>query len=731
MPVTYTPLPPPQLRSANPLGLRQLATVTCNKGEIVLQRSFRTTSLAMCKQSLQGELSSASKETPLADLLIPRLWSRGRTQERGGKDEGGYGEGETGAGPVPGTPRPAGAGRAASPAPRRVKAGRRGRGAASDQPGCGEGCTSRRDRCRNEQNVVRNGSGGEGELGFSDLWHRVPTPRPPQARLDRHWGTGRSGHRPQPGTPGTPGPGSRPLSMFYANFMPKLARTSWTVETLQTGDKMMGGRFVGSTDPVMDMLSASITVDQRLAEVDIQGSIAYAKALEKAGILSKSELEKILSGLEKISEEWSKGVFVLTQTDEDIHTANERRLKELIGDIAGKLHTGRSRNDQVVTDLKLFMKSSLSVISAHLLQLIKTLVERAAIEIDVILPGYTHLQKAQPIRWSQFLLSHAVALTRDSERLVEIKKRINVLPLGSGALAGNPLEIDRELLRSELDFASISLNSMDAVSERDFVVEFLSVATLLMIHLSKMAEDLIIYSTSEFGFLTLSDTYCTGSSVMPQKKNPDSLELIRSKAGRVFGRLAAILMVLKGLPSTYNKDLQEDKEAVFDVVDTLNAVLQVSTGVISTLQINKENMEKALSPEILSSDLALYLVHKGVMISLGQQTRKLETLSLHVSQLIELLLGGLDSNLQMPFRQAHVASGKAVHLAESKGLTINNLTLDDLKTISPLFGSDVSQVFNVVNSVEQYTAMGGTAKNSVSAQIDQLRELLKRLKEQS
>ncbi|XP_062473053.1 argininosuccinate lyase [Pezoporus occidentalis] len=462
------------------------------------------------------------------------------------------------------------------------------------------------------------------------------------------------------------------------------------------GDKLWGGRFRGSTDPVMEMLNASISYDQRLAEVDIQGSIAYAKALEKTGILPKSEMEKILSGLEKISEEWSKGAFVVKHTDEDIHTANERRLKELIGDIAGKLHTGRSRNDQVVTDLKLFMRNSLSVISSHLLQLIKTLVERAAIEIDVILPGYTHLQKAQPIRWSQFLLSHAVALTRDSERLGDVKRRMNVLPLGSGALAGNPLEIDRELLRSELDFASISLNSMDAVSERDFVVEFLSFATLLMIHLSKMAEDLIIYSTSEFGFVTLSDTYCTGSSLMPQKKNPDSLELIRSKAGRVFGRLAAILMVLKGLPSTYNKDLQEDKEAVFDVVDTLNAVLQVATGVISTLQINKENMERALSPEILSSDLALYLVHKG-----------------------------------MPFRQAHIASGKAVHLAETKGIPINKLNLDELKTISPLFGSDVSQVFNFFNSVEQYTAMGGTAKNSVSAQIDHLREQLKRLKEQA
>ncbi|NXO38011.1 ARLY lyase, partial [Locustella ochotensis] len=431
------------------------------------------------------------------------------------------------------------------------------------------------------------------------------------------------------------------------------------------GDKMMAGRFVGSTDPIMEMLSASITVDQRLSEVDIQGSMAYAKALEKAGILSKTELEKILSGLEKISEEWSKGVFGVIQTDEDIHTANERRLKELIGDVAGKLHTGRSRNDQVVTDLKLFMKNSLSIISSHLLQLIKTLVERAAIEIDVILPGYTHLQKAQPIRWSQFLLSHAVALTRDSERLGEIKKRINVLPLGSGALAGNPLEIDRELLRSELDFASISLNSMDAVSERDFVgLPSTYNKDLQVKHLFLSTPSLLLAGGARrAGLLSLGGFWAAP------------------------GGLRAISIAVP---------TQEDKEAVFDVVDTLTAVLQVATGVISTLQINKENMEKALTPEILSSDLALYLVHKG-----------------------------------MPFRQAHIAAGKAVHLAETKGITINNLSLEDLKSISPLFGSDVAQVFSVVSSVEQYTAAGGTAKSSVSAQLEQLRELLKRLKEQA
>ncbi|XP_034608497.1 argininosuccinate lyase [Trachemys scripta elegans] len=460
------------------------------------------------------------------------------------------------------------------------------------------------------------------------------------------------------------------------------------------GDKLWGGRFVGGTDPIMETLNSSMTYDQRLSEVDIRGSMAYAKALEKSGILTKGDLEKILSGLEKISEEWSRGAFVVVKSDEDIHTANERRLKELIGDVAGKLHTGRSRNDQVVTDMRLYMRNSCSVLSAHLLQFIKTLVERAAAETDVIFPGYTHLQRAQPIRWSHFLLSHAVAFTRDSERLGEVKRRINVLPLGSGAVAGNALGIDREFLRKELDFASISLNSMDATSERDFVVEFLFFASLLMIHLSKMAEDLIIYSTKEFGFVTLSDAYSTGSSLMPQKKNPDSLELIRSKAGRVFGRCSGMMMILKGLPSTYNKDLQEDKEAVFDVIDTLSSVLQVATGVISTLQIHKENMEKALSPDMLATDLALYLVRKG-----------------------------------MPFRQAHAASGKAVHLAETKGIAINQLTVEDMKSISPLFGTDVSQVWDYANSVEQYTTPGGTSKSSVTAQIEQLRELLRRQKD--
>uniref|UniRef100_A0A7N8Y0I6 Argininosuccinate lyase n=1 Tax=Mastacembelus armatus TaxID=205130 RepID=A0A7N8Y0I6_9TELE len=373
-----------------------------------------------------------------------------------------------------------------------------------------------------------------------------------------------------------------------------------------------------------------------------------------------------------LSEEWSKGIFVIQPGDEDIHTANERRLKELIGEAAGKLHTGRSRNDQVVTDMRLWMRDAISTVTENALQLISTMVERAAAEIDVLFPGYTHMQRAQPIRWSHWILSHAVALSRDVDCLQEIKRRVNVLPL-------------------ELGFDAISLNSMDATGQRDFVVEFLFWASLCLTHLSKMAEDLMLYSTKEFSFITLSDAYSTGSSLMPQKKNADSLELIRSKAGRVFGRCAGFMMTLKGLPSSYNKDLQEDKEAMFDCYDTVHAVLQVTSGVMSTLKINQSVMEAALSPDMLATDLAYYLVRKGV-----------------------------------PFREAHGISGKAVFTAESKNITLNQLTVEDLSAISPLFGSDVSSVWNYRSSVEQYSAPGGTAKSSVTAQVEHLRNWLKK-----
>nr|XP_023411755.1 argininosuccinate lyase isoform X1 [Loxodonta africana] len=471
--------------------------------------------------------------------------------------------------------------------------------------------------------------------------------------------------------------------------------------------KLWGGRFVGSVDPIMEKFNSSIAYDRNLWAADVQGSKAYSRGLQKAGLLTTAEMDQILHGLDKVAEEWAQGSFKVHPNDEDIHTANERRLKELIGETAGKLHTGRSRNDQVVTDLRLWMRQTCSSLSALLRELIRSMVDRAEVERDVLFPGYTHLQRAQPIRWSHWILSHAVALTRDSERLLEVQKRINVLPLGSGAIAGNPLGVDRELLRAELNFAAITVNSMDATSERDFVAEFLFWASLCMTHLSRMAEDLILYGTKEFSFVQLSDAYrpswgqvssfspsicvpSTGSSLMPQKKNPDSLELIRSKAGRVFGRCAGLLMTLKGLPSTYNKDLQEDKEAVFEVADTMSAVLQVATGVISTLKIHRENMARALSPDMLATDLAYYLVRKG-----------------------------------MPFRQAHEASGKAVFAAETKGVALNQLSLQELQTISPLFSADVSHVWDYGHSVEQYGALGGTARSSVDWQISQVRALLR------
>ncbi|XP_027129517.1 argininosuccinate lyase [Larimichthys crocea] len=455
------------------------------------------------------------------------------------------------------------------------------------------------------------------------------------------------------------------------------------------GAKLWGGRFVGDTDPIMEKFNASMAYDQRMWDADIRGSKAYVKALEKAKLVTTDEMNQILTGLDQISEEWSRGVFVIKPGDEDIHTANERRLKELIGAPAGKLHTGRSRNDQVVTDMRLWLRDAISTLTGNALQLITTMVERAAVEIDVLFPGYTHMQRAQPIRWSHWILSHAVALSRDVDQLQEIKKRVNVLPLGSGAIAGTPFDIDRELLRKDLGFDDISLNSMDATGQRDFVAEFLFWASLCLTHLSKMAEDLMLYSTKEFSFIALSDAY--RSVLMPQKKNADSLELIRSKAGRVFGRCAGFMMTLKGLPSTYNKDLQEDKEAMFDCYDTAHAVLQVTTGVMSTLKINQSVMEAALSPDMLATDLAYYLVRKGV-----------------------------------PFREAHGLSGKAVFTAESKSIALNELTVEDLTAVSPQFESDVSSVWDYRSSVEQYSAPGGTAKSSVAAQVEHLRNWLKK-----
>jgi argininosuccinate lyase len=453
--------------------------------------------------------------------------------------------------------------------------------------------------------------------------------------------------------------------------------------------KLWGGRFTGATDPLMEKFNASIGFDKRLWKADLEGSKAYAIALARAGIISDEEMEEMGTGLDVVGEEWAAGTFVLQPSDEDIHTANERRLTEIIGPVGGKLHTGRSRNDQVATDVRLWLRGEIAVLRDYLAQLISGTIERAEAEIDLLMPGYTHLQPAQPIRWSHWLLSYAWMWQRDVQRLDDLLKRVNLLPLGSGALAGHPFSIDREALAADLGFAGVTPNSLDSVSDRDFIAEFLFWASLTMVHLSRLGEDLIIYSSREFGFVTLADAYSTGSSLMPQKKNPDALELLRGKTGRVTGDLTGLLMTLKGLPSTYNKDLQEDKEPLFDAVDTLAATLQIALGVISTLAPNAERMRAALASEMLATDLAEYLVRKGV-----------------------------------PFRETHHIAGAAVALAEKRGIELSALTVSDLQALHPAFEDDVVKVWDFEQSVEQRDATGGTSRRAVLAQIEQLRAWL-------
>jgi argininosuccinate lyase len=454
--------------------------------------------------------------------------------------------------------------------------------------------------------------------------------------------------------------------------------------------KLWGARFTGANDPLMEQFNASIGFDRRMWQVDIQGSQAYARALCRAGLITPAEAEQLVAGLEGVADEWAAGSFALAPGDEDIHTANERRLTELIGPaVAGKLHTGRSRNDQVATDTRLWLRAQIDTLAGYQRQLIAVAVERAVQEIDILLPGYTHLQPAQPVRWSHWLLSHAWAWQRDVTRLQELAARVNVMPLGSGALAGTPFAIDRAALAADLGFAGYTTNSLDGVSDRDYIVEFLGWAALSMAHLSRLAEDLILYSSREFGFVTLADAYSTGSSLMPQKKNPDALELLRGKVGRVAGHYMGLLMTLKGLPSTYNKDLQEDKEPLFDTVDTLASALQIAAGVIATMTPHPATMAAALVPEMLATDLAEYLVRK-----------------------------------EIPFREAHHVAGAAVRLAEQRGVSLDRLGYADLAGLHTAFAEDVAAVWDFETSVDRRDTAGGTSRRAVLAQIADLREWL-------
>ncbi|KIY50967.1 argininosuccinate lyase [Fistulina hepatica ATCC 64428] len=456
-----------------------------------------------------------------------------------------------------------------------------------------------------------------------------------------------------------------------------------------TKQKLWGGRFTGKTDPLMHEFNQSLKYDKRMYEADITGSIAYAKSLTLVNILTKEEETAIVNGLQSVAKEWRDGVFQIRPDDEDIHTANERRLSELIGPLGGKLHTGRSRNDQVATDMRLWLLDQIKDVEASLKNLISVMVERADKEVHVLMPGYTHLQRGQPIRWSHLLLSHAFSFNTDLERLKQLTPRVSVLPLGCGALGGNPFAVDREFLAKELGFQSLAENSLWGVGDRDFVVEFMMWASLTMTHLSRMAEDLIIYSTAEFGFVTLSDAYSTGSSMMPQKKNPDSLELLRGKSGRLFGNMAGFMMTLKGLPSTYNKDLQEDKEPLFDTVDNISASLKIAEGVIATMEVHEDKMRAALTMDVLATDLANYLVLKGI-----------------------------------PFRETHHISGQAVALAESRRCQLDDLTLEDYKTLHESFTDDVRGVFDFEASVESRCAIGGPSRKTFKRQIAVLRASL-------
>jgi argininosuccinate lyase len=452
---------------------------------------------------------------------------------------------------------------------------------------------------------------------------------------------------------------------------------------------LWGGRFVEETDELMKQFSDSIGFDQRMHAADIQGSVAYAGALAQVGLLTAAECEQLVSGLEQVRAEFDAGTFQIQSGDEDIHTAVERRLGELAGPVAGKLHTGRSRNDQVATDLRLYLLDEMAFLQGALIELQRAIVDQAEAHLDVIMPGYTHLQQAQPLLFSHWLMSFFWKFQRDSERLVDVARRTSVLPLGAGALAGNPFGIDRQALAAELGFAAVSENSVDAVSDRDYVVEFLAWAALAQIHLSGLAEDLIVWASREFGFVQVADAYSTGSSLMPQKKNPDSLELMRGKSGRMVGHLAGLLTALKGLPSSYNKDLQEDKEALFDAIDTLKMELVIAAGIVRTLTVNGARMAAALDDALLATDLADYLVRKGT-----------------------------------PFRESHYLIGQAVRRAEELGVSLKELNLGEYQAIHPTFAEDVYEVFDFRRSVEARDVEGCTALSAVRVQIERAKKAL-------
>jgi argininosuccinate lyase len=451
--------------------------------------------------------------------------------------------------------------------------------------------------------------------------------------------------------------------------------------------KLWGGRFQGQQNDAFSRFNQSLGFDYRLLVQDIAGSRAYARAIGKAGILSDKEVEKLILALDEIESEYtsderslSEGITnAITEGIEDIHSMVEAALILRVGDLGKKLHTGRSRNDQVSTDFRLYIREESAKIVAKINELQLTLRKHGQKHRSAILPGYTHMQRAQPILWGHYLHSFVEMLERDKDRIVKASERMNTLPLGSGALAGNPWNVDRDGMAAELGFNRPMANSLDAVSARDFVSDFLYNGSQMMIHLSRLSEDLIIYASQEFQFVKMSDSVSTGSSLMPQKKNPDALELVRGKCGRTIGNLTGFLCTLKGLGSCYNKDLQEDKEVIFDTIETLNDCLDVTTTVIETLEINPKRMLEATKSGYLNAtDLADYLVEKGV-----------------------------------PFRDAHHLVGEIVNTCSQKGCSIEETPLENLKRFSPAIESDVFEYISIENCIARKTSFGGTGFSRV------------------
>src|SRR5512138_983160 len=452
-------------------------------------------------------------------------------------------------------------------------------------------------------------------------------------------------------------------------------------------DKLWGGRFAQPTNKFVEEFTASIDFDKRLYHQDIRGSIAHARMLGKQGIIPIADVESIVHGLQHILEQIEAGHFDFSVSLEDIHMNIESRLSAKIGEAGKRLHTGRSRNDQVALDIRLYLRDEIVEVSAYLDLLIDSLINQAESNIDVIMPGYTHLQTAQPILFAHHMLAYVEMFKRDKGRMEDCLKRVNVLPLGAGALAGTTFPIDREYVAEQLDFPEVTRNSLDAVSDRDFALEFLSDASILMMHLSRFSEELILWSTSSFRFIELSDGFCTGSSIMPQKKNPDVPELVRGKTGRVYGNLMGLLTVMKGLPLAYNKDMQEDKEPLFDTIDTVKGSLKIFADMIREMTVNAGTMRQAAAKGFsTATDVADYLVRKG-----------------------------------MPFRDAHEVVGKSVAYCLSHGKDLPDLTIEEWKGFSDKIGEDIYDAITLEASVNARAATGGTALERVKAEIERVK----------